>query len=149
MISLDDYDMTSAIRIKRGNEPLFLVNVHLYSFVGSELTPALSRNTWMGLWANTWLENVPAEARGPGHIPRHRPPTRLVPSTLFRFEVEEKLSLVSVIAESLRVACVRNCIDDPRDDVPASLIDRRKGCIRACKILYQETHLWTLWCIYL
>lgn len=60
-------------------------------------------------------ERASLGARGPGRIPRHRPLTRLVPSTLFRSKAEEKLPFVSVIAESPQAVCVRNCIADFRE----------------------------------
>lgn len=53
----------------------------------SKLTGSFSQKyprAWGRERTDTWPRNVPPGARGPGHIPRHRPPTRLVPTTLFR-----------------------------------------------------------------
>lgn len=65
-------------------------------------------------------------ARGPGRIPRYRPLTRLVPSTLFRWKAEEKLPFVSVIAESPQAVCVRNCIADFRESTRATRVPSRE-----------------------
>lgn len=70
---------------------------------------------WGCGWTRDWKTCLPMHV-DPGTSPDIGCRRASCPQPSFRFEVEEKLPLVSVIAESLRVACVRNCIDDPRDD---------------------------------
>jgi len=76
---------------------------------------------------------VPPDARGPGHIPRHRPPTRLVPSTLFRFEVEEKLT-ARLSHRRVSSGCVRAKLhrrSSRRRAASLDLLSGRNRCIRA------------------